>query len=82
METPIGKVVHYFGKVGAAVVKLTQPLAVGDKIKIKDGENSWEQEVASMQVDRVAVSSAKAGDEVAIKLDSKAREGALLIVEK
>ena len=82
METPIGKVTHYYGKVGVAVVKLTAPLRLGDRVKIKDGDHEWSQEITSMQVDYKPVEHANAGDEIAIKTDDKAREGALLIVEK
>lgn len=82
METPIGKVTHFYGKAGVAVVSLTAPLKVGDRVKVKDRDREWEQEVASMQVDRQPVNEASAGSEVAIKVDDKVHEGALLIVEK
>ena len=79
METPIGKVINYFGKAGVAVVALSQPLQVGDRVKIIDGEREWEEEITSMQVDKKPIERGNAGDEVAIKVSGKAREGALLI---
>jgi len=81
METPIGKVTHYYGKAGVAVVKLSQPLAIGDHVKVKDKDREWEQEISSMQVDMKPVDKVLAGSEVAIKVNDKVHEGALLIRE-
>lgn len=77
-EKEIGKVVHYFDKAMAAVVRLSGKLAVGDKIKVVKGENEFEMEIASMQVDREPVESGKSGEEVAIKVDAPTKEGALI----
>ena len=75
-EKEIGKVTHFYDKLSVAVVKLTDPLSTGDKIKIKKGESEFEDAVASMQVDHEAVTSAKRGQEVAIKISQKTKEGA------
>ncbi len=76
MEKAIGKVVHWFDKIGVAVIKLTGALKRGDRIKVKKGENEFEEEVASMQIEHEDVASAKKGDEVAIKLSQKTKDGA------
>ncbi len=67
----IGKVSHYFDKIGVAALTLTGPLVTGDTVKI--GELT--QVVSSMQIERVAVEKAKKGDDVAIKVDQKVKEG-------
>jgi putative protease len=67
----IGKVIHYFDKIGVAVVSLTQSLAVGDTVTI--GELT--QVVSSMQLDHEPLEKAKKGDEVAIKVDNATKEG-------
>ncbi len=67
----IGKVSHYFDKIGVAALTLTGPLVMGDTVKI--GELT--QIVNSMQIERVAVEKAKKGDDVAIKVDQKVKEG-------
>jgi translation elongation factor EF-Tu-like GTPase len=82
MEVPIGKVTHYYGKAGVAVVTLTAPLKVGDRVKVKGRDQEWEQEITSMEIDRKPVSESAAGSEVAIKVSARVREGALLIIEK
>lgn len=74
-EKLIGEVSDFFAQVNAAAIKLAAPLKVGDKIKIKGGENEFEQEVESMQINRKPVQAAKKGDEVGILLVDKARKG-------
>jgi len=77
-EKHIGEVTHWYDKLGVAVLKLKSVLKIGDKIKVKHGEKEFEHQVDSMQVDHQPVESAKKGDEVAVKLAEKAKEGALI----
>jgi len=65
-EKQIGEVTNYFKHVKAAAIKLTAPLKVGDKIAIRGGDKNIEMPVESIQINRVAVNSAKKGDEVGI----------------
>ncbi|MFH1711156.1 MAG: translation elongation factor-like protein [Nanoarchaeota archaeon] len=74
-EKLIGEVSDFFAHVNAAAIKLSAPLKVGDKIKVKGGENEFEQVVESMQIDRKDIPKAKKGDEVGILLKDKARKG-------
>ncbi|OGZ96522.1 MAG: hypothetical protein A2847_02550 [Candidatus Sungbacteria bacterium RIFCSPHIGHO2_01_FULL_50_25] len=74
-EKEIGKVIHYFDKAGVAVVRLSGALKTGDTIKFKRTDDEFTQTVSSMQVDHVAVASGKSGDEVAIKVSQKTKEG-------
>lgn len=78
MDDAIGKVVHYYDKIGVAVVKLDKKLTVGDRVQFEHGEDSFEQEVSSMQLDHSPIQSGEKGDEVAIKVDQKAAEGTIL----
>lgn len=75
-EKEIGKITHWYDKIGVAVVKLTGTLKAGDKIKVRRGEEEFETEVESMQIEHENVESAKKGDEAAIKLPQKTKEGA------
>ncbi len=74
---PIGQVVHYFDKIGVAVIELTDSkIGIGDKIRIVGGENTdFEQEVESMEVDHEKIKKAKKGNEVGMKVKEKVREG-------
>ncbi|OGI81050.1 hypothetical protein A3D43_01600 [Candidatus Nomurabacteria bacterium RIFCSPHIGHO2_02_FULL_41_52] len=77
-QKEIGKVNHWYDKAQVAVVKLSGSLKVGDKIKVKKGDSEFEETVGSMQVNHLAVSSGKKGDEVAIQLSQKTKEGAVI----
>jgi hypothetical protein len=48
----IGKVLNYFSKLNVALVELSLPLSVGDRILIKGPHTDFEQNVESIQVDR------------------------------
>lgn len=80
MEKEIGKVVHWYDKIGVAVVKLSGALSVGDKVKVKHGEEEFEDTVTSMQLDHADIASGKKGQEVALKLGSRAKEGSKIFV--
>lgn len=72
-EKEIGRVTNYFSKIGVAVIELTAPLKLGDEIEIKGGTRDFQQKVESMQVEHEPIEDAAAGQEIAIKLDQKAR---------
>lgn len=72
-EKEIGRVSHYFDKVGVAVVELKSPLKTGDKIKIKGSTTDFEQEVKSMQIEHEPVAKAKKGDAIGLKVSKEVR---------
>jgi hypothetical protein len=71
----IGKVVHYYDKIGVAVVGLEKILKVGDKVKFTKGDKSFEQTIGSMQLEHKPVTSGKKGEEIAIKVDEAVKRG-------
>lgn len=71
----VGKIKHYYDKISVAVVEVSSPIKVGDKIKISGHENEVEQVVESMQVDHQSVAQAKKGDAVGMKVDGVVKEG-------
>ncbi len=76
-DLKVGKVTHYYDKIGVAVVELNAKLSSGDKIKfVRGGEDLFEQDVKSMQVEHDKIDSAKKGDVVGLKTDSEVKEGA------
>lgn len=74
-DTKIGKVTHYFDKIGVAVVELASPLASGDTIKISGHDKEFTQEVTSLQVEHEKVDKAKKGDSVGLKVDKEVKSG-------
>jgi len=72
----IGKISHYFSKIGVAVIELSDKLLAGDTVRIIGGEaTDFEQDVGSMEVEHEKIKKAKAGDAVGIKVKEKVREG-------
>lgn len=74
-EKQVGTVTHWYDKLGVAVVKMTGKLGKGASIKVKKGVEEFEDTVASIQIDHKDVTAAKRGDDAAIKLSQKAKEG-------
>ena len=75
-EQLIGKVTHYFDKIGVAVVKTEKDeLAVGDTVKFKHGDKEFQQVVGSLEVDKIAVGKIKVGEEAGMKVDEPVKEG-------
>jgi len=71
----IGKVVHYYDKIGVAVVRLEKILKVEDKVKFTKGDKSFEQTIESMQLEHKPVTSGKKNEEVAIKVGEIVKTG-------
>lgn len=71
----IGKISHYFGNIGVAVIDLSDKLKEGDEIRIVGGETDFVQKAESIEVDRKKVEEAKKGESVGLKVDQKVREG-------
>lgn len=74
-EKLIGKVTHYFGNVGVAVLNLSGTLKVGDEIRLLGHGADFSQSVDSMQVDHQQIDSAKKGDDVGMKVSEKVKPG-------
>ena len=74
-EVEIGKVSHYFSKIGVAAIEVTQDcLRVGDTIHIKGHTSDFTQKVDSMQLDNLNVAEAVPGQSVGIKVVDHARQ--------
>lgn len=74
-EQLIGKVDHWFGRIGVAGIELTDKLAVGDSIHILGHTTDFEQEITSMQIMHQDVNEAGPGDDVGVKVQFRARVG-------
>lgn len=74
-DKKIGKVTHYYDKIGVAVVELSDNLAVGDTIKIVGHGGEFTQTVSSIQIEHEKLDKAKKGQEIGMKVDKKAKEG-------
>lgn len=74
-EVEVGQVEHYFGKIGAAAVKITAgTLRVGDTIVIRGHSGELRQSVSSIQLEHESIPEAKPGQSVGIKVEGKVHE--------
>lgn len=70
-DQEIGKVTHYFDNISVAVLALSKSLKVGDSVHFLGHSTDFTQEVASIQIEHKPVKSAKAKDDVAIKVEQR-----------
>lgn len=77
-KKPVGKVAHYFTKIGVAVVELTDELRVGDRISVEGATTNFEQAVTSMQIEHKDVQVAAVGQSIGLKVNQRVREGDLV----
>lgn len=71
----VGKITHYYSKLGVGIIELSDTLKAGDKIKIKGHSTEIDQSVDSIQINHADVPEAKKDDVVGIKVNDKVREG-------
>ncbi len=74
-EKLAGKITHYFSKIKVAVVKLSSPLSLGDKIRITGGDISFIQPVKSMEVNHKKIKRAKSKQIIGLKVRKRVRKG-------
>lgn len=75
MEKAIGKIIHFFPKIGVAVVELSEDLCVGDEILVKGRVTNFRQAVVSMQSEHNQLVKASAGMSVGMKVDNSVEKG-------
>jgi len=71
----VGRVTHYYTKIGVAVISLIDTLSVGDRILIKGTTTNLEQSVESMQIEHKNVNTAYSGQSIGLKVAQRVREG-------
>jgi len=74
-EEVIGNVSDFFARPMVAGIEATGTLKLGDKIHIVGHTTDIELVVASMQINNVNVTEAKAGDAVGVKVSDRVRRG-------
>ncbi len=74
-DKKIGKITHYFDKIGVAVLELSAKLKAGERIKISGHDNEFEQEISSMQIEHEQVPEADKGQSIGLKVDQPVKEG-------
>ncbi|MDD1668495.1 MAG: hypothetical protein LUO97_01715 [Methanomicrobiales archaeon] len=75
MEKPVGRVTHYFPKIGVAVVALSDDLKLGEEIHVTGAQTDFTQKVVSMQIEHKTIPSAIRGQEIGLKVDRDVKVG-------
>lgn len=73
-EKQIGRVTHYFSKIGVAIIELEDELKAGDTIHIKGSTTDFQENVESMQIEHEQVQAAKKGQAIGLKVKEHVRE--------
>ncbi|MFH1088377.1 MAG: hypothetical protein V1719_00880 [Patescibacteria group bacterium] len=75
---PLGKVTHYYDKIGVAIIELVDTLKVGDTVKYMKGDDEIAQTINSIQIEKTPVDSADKGAIVGVKVEDPIKEGTLI----
>ena len=74
-EMQVGKVSHYFSKIGVAVVEVTDgSIKIGDEIHIKGHTTDFKQRVDSMQIEQDKIELAEPGQSIGMKVNEPVRQ--------
>ena len=74
MEKLVGRVTHYYNRIGVAVLELNAEIKVGDTVLFLGHTTDFTQRVYSMEINHQPVLAVGAGQEVAVKVDEPVRK--------
>jgi hypothetical protein len=74
-DEQIGEVTQFYYRTHVAVLSLTQPICVGDKVNFLGYTTDFDQPVTSLQINHQSVETAGPGQEVAMRVDQRVRRG-------
>lgn len=81
-EHQIGKITHYYKKIGVAALELEEPLRVGDRVHIAGRTTDLEQPVESIEIEHRRVFKALPGQNAAVKVYDRVRPGDTVLLEE
>ncbi len=78
MDVRVGRITHYYDRIGVAVLELFEELNAGEKIHIHGKTTDFTQRVGSLEIEHQKIQSARPKDEVALKVLEHVREGDII----
>lgn len=79
MDIQIGKVTHYYDKIGVAVIEvMNQALKVGDTVKISGHDTEYKQIITSLQVEHKKVNEVSPDESCGMQVDKPVKPGDVL----
>ena len=78
-EMQVGKVTHYFTKIGVAVIEVTNgSIKVGDEVHIKGHTTDFKQKVNSMQIEHDKIEMVEPGQSIGMEVNEPVRANDLV----
>ncbi len=71
----VGEVTHFYDRLCVAVLRLTEPIHVGDMVHLLGHHADFQQRVESLQIEHQAVREAGPGQEAALKVTQTVHPG-------
>ena len=71
----IGEVTHFYDRLSVAVLKLIEPIRVGDMLHLLGHHTDFRQKLESIQIEHQEVTEAGPGQDVAVKVSQKVHPG-------
>jgi len=82
MDIQIARVTHFYDKVHVAVIEIiSQPLSVGDTIRIRGAITDFVQVVTMLQVENNQVTIVEAGETCALRVESPVEIGDMIYLQ-
>ncbi|HCC68771.1 MAG TPA: translation elongation factor-like protein [Nitrospiraceae bacterium] len=78
MEVLVGRITHFYKKIGVAAVEVKESLTVGDTIHIKGHTTDLEQKIESIELEHQKIPKADMGQVVGVKVKDHVRENDLV----
>lgn len=75
MEKLVGKITHYYSRLGVAVLELSGEIRLADEVHILGRITDFTQYVNSLEINHQKIERAGPGTEVALLLEDYARPG-------
>ena len=73
-EKLVGKVSHFYGKAGVAILDLSAPLEVGQTIHFKGAKDDFTQTASQLQYEHQDIQAGKKGQQIGVKVEQKVHE--------
>lgn len=74
-QKEVGKITHYYGRIGVGVVDVLTAFSKGDTLLIGKQEPYLKQKVGSMQRFKERIEKTRKGQEIGLKVRNKVRVG-------
>ena len=82
MDIQIARVTHYYDKVHVAVIEIiSQPLSVGDTVRVRGAQTDFTQIVSTIQIENTKVSRVEAGEVCALGIENPVCAGDMIYLQ-